>query len=135
MMPYGNASTPIWKCNEGVIELYTKPKKEFVEEAIHDGWEPAVAERGYDIFNFDGTGLLEIERIDVMYFGHDFGEDAPTDDDCAREAELSGFCKIIPVDELPNPFIIEGRDCRYFGWVDTPENRRAISAYRDKTGI
>lgn len=116
--------------------MYTKPKKEFIEDAIYDGWAPAVAaERGYDIFDFDGTGLLEIERIDAVYLGNDVVENVPTDEDCAREAELSGFCKIIPIDELPNPFIVNGEDRRYFGWVDTPENRLAISMYRDQKAI
>lgn len=119
----------------GVDTVYTKPQKEFVEDAVYDGWEPAAAERGYDIFDFDGTGLLEIERIDAVYLGNDVVANAPTDEDCAREADRSGFCKIIPVDELPDQFIVCGEDRRYFGWVDTPENRLAISMYRDKIGV
>lgn len=107
---------------------YKKPTKEQIEYAIDDGWPMEIAERGYDIFDFDGTGLLEINRIDCEYAG--WAEDGTTDvddDDCAHEAEKSGFCKIIPVDELPENF-----DRRYFGWIDTPENRKAIRDYCDK---
>lgn len=42
----------------------------------------------------------------------------------AKEAKRIGFCKIIPVKELPKGF-----DMRYFGWIDTPENRKAIENY------
>ena len=112
---------------------YKKPTKEQIEWAMDDGWSREVAERGYDIFDFDGIGLLEINRIDCEYVGwEDDGYTEVTDEDCAIEAERSGFCKIIPVDELPDPFIIYGDDRRYFGWVDTPENRKAIKEYCDK---
>ena len=107
---------------------YQKPTKEGIEWAIEDGWNREIAERGYDIFSYNGTGLLEINRIDAVYVG--FSKDGSTevdDNDCAIEAERSGFCKIIPVDELPEDF-----DRRYFGWVDTPENRKAIQEYCNK---
>ena len=106
---------------------YVKPTKQQIEFAIDDGWSREIAERGYDIFDFDGTGLLEINRIDCEYCG--WGDEYPyvDDEDCAIEAEQSGFCKIIPVDELPENF-----DRRYFGWIDTPENRVAIQEYCDK---
>lgn len=108
--------------------MYKKPTEEQIEYAVEEGWFREVAERGYDIFDFDGTGLLEINRIDDVYVG--WGKNGTTevdDDDCAVEAERSGFCKIIPVDELPENF-----DRRYFGWVDTPENRENIQKYCDK---
>lgn len=105
---------------------YVKPTKEQIEWAIKDGWPRESAERGYDIFDFDGTGILEIEAIADVYLscGSDEGYD---DDACSIEAERSGFCKIIPVDELPENF-----DRRYFGWIDTPENRKAIKEYCEK---
>ena len=105
---------------------YVKPTAEQIEFAINDGWSREVAERGYDIFDFDGLGLLEINRIDCEYFGWGLHAEVG-DEDCAVEAERSGFCKIIPVDELPENF-----DRRYFGWVDTPENRKAIQDYCDR---
>jgi len=101
---------------------YKKPSLDGITYAMENGWCRAEAERGYDIFDFDGTGLLEVERIDSCYTDND----DVTDNDCAMEAERSGFCKIIPVNELPDPFIIEGTDRRWYGWVDTPDNRRAI---------
>lgn len=107
---------------------YRKPSKEQIKFAMEDDWSKETAERGYDIFEFGGTGLLEINRIDSEWCEWD--EDGLTDvddEDCAIEAERSGFCKIIPVDELPENF-----DRRYFGWVDTPENRKAIQDYCDK---
>ena len=107
--------------------MYVKPTKEGIERAMKDGWNRKSAERGYDIFDFDQTGLLEVERIDACYAECNY-EDV-TDDDCAMEAERSGFCKIIPVDELPNPFMVHGYDRRWYGWVDTPENRKAIQEY------
>ena len=105
---------------------YVKPTKKQIEYAIKEGWSREVAERGYDIVDFDGTGMLEIEAIGDVYLG--VGDDDGYDDDaCAHEAERSGFCKIIPVDELPENF-----DRRYFGWIDTPENRKRIQKYCDK---
>jgi hypothetical protein len=75
-----------------------------------------VCENGYDIFNFDNTGMLEIEKIDSLNVFED-------DEAAARQAEKDGI-KIIPIDELPSDF-----DRRYFGWIDTPENRKAIADY------
>ncbi len=106
--------------------MYKKPTLEGVEMATNYGWNIEDAERGYCEFDFDLTGLMEIERIDVCY---DLSDDDVTDEDCAREAERSGYCKIIPVEELPNPFIIHNENRRWFGWIDTPENRKAINEY------
>lgn len=96
---------------------YRKPTQKQIEYVMNEGYSREEAERGYAVFDFDGTGMLEIEAIEGIRY----------DDDCAIEAERSGFCKIIPVDELPENF-----DRRYFGWVDTPENRKAIQEYCDK---
>ena len=96
---------------------YRKPTKKQIEYAMREGYSREEAERGYAIFNYDGTGMLEIEAIGGIGY----------DDDAAIEAERSGFSKIIPVDELPENF-----DRRYFGWVDTPENRKAIQDYCDE---
>lgn len=107
---------------------YVKPTAEQIECGIEYGWPREVCERGYDIFDYDGTGLLGIEAIADVYLGS--GDDTGySDEACAREAERSGFCKIIPVDELPNPFTIHGDNARFFGWIDTPENRKAIQEY------
>ena len=60
--------------------------------------------------------MLQIEAIgDVDAF--------ESDEDAVEEAIADGI-KIIPVYELPDNF-----DRKYFGWIDTPENREAIEQY------
>ena len=114
--------------------MYIKPSeilKDLTDEEreyLEGEYDKELLERGYDIFDFNCTGLLEIERLDAIYCGY-CGEnvgvfDDVSDEDCAIEAERSGFCKIIPVDELPKNF-----EYRYFGWIDTPENRKNIRNY------
>ena len=99
--------------------MYKKPTIRQKKIAREWGWEKEQRERGYDIFDCNGSGLLEINRIDDIYYNTDV-----SDEDCAREAERTGFCKIIPVEELPEDF-----EYRYFGWIDTPENRENIRRY------
>ena len=111
--------------------MYKKPTKEQAEFAMAEGWDKEDAERGYCKFYFDFTEMLEINAINDCYVeatngNYYYGEEV-TDEDCAYEAEHSGYCKIIPIDELPAHF-----DRRYYGWVDTPENRKAIQEYSDK---
>ena len=112
--------------------MFEKPTQEGIKWAMNEGWSREHAERGYDIFDHDGTGLLEINRIDAVYVGFDDGFTAVDDEDCAREAERTGFCKIIPVEELPENFEINGDSARWFGWVDTEENRKAIADYCER---
>lgn len=102
--------------------MYIKPTKKMVKTGIEYGLTREQAERGYDIFDYDGTGMLEIERIDDIFYNTEV-----TDEACARQAEKDGFCKIIPIQELPKAMKDEG--LYYFGWVDTPENRKAIEEY------
>ena len=111
--------------------MYIKPTKKMVLEGLECGWTKEESERGYVICDFDGTGLLEIERLDDVFLSTAADERYcdVMDEDCAIEAERSGFCKIIPVEELPKNMIYDGNDRRYFGWIDTPENRKAIFAY------
>lgn len=107
--------------------MYFKPTKEMILEGLECGWTKEESERGYVICDFDGTGLLEIERLDDVFLSATDEKYCDVmDEDCAIEAERSGFCKIIPVEELPNPMMYDGSDRRYFGWVDTPENRERI---------
>ena len=104
--------------------MYRRPTEEEIRFAVDCGWSYADAERGYTIFEFDVTGILEVCRIDDVY-----GDADVYDEDCAHQAELDGFCKIIPVDELPPVMMYEDYDRRYFGWVDTPENRKSIAEF------
>ena len=115
---------------------YVKPTQKQIEFAISQGWSRDEAERGYAIFNYDGLGLYEIEAIGDVYVRfkgngvYQLDTNGGYDDDaCAVEAERSGYCKIIPVNELPDNF-----ERKYFGWIDTPENRKAIKNYCDKKG-
>ena len=101
---------------------YTYPAEEEVRILLNEGWSILQSVLGFDIFNYGGYGLLNVESIGAFNY----------DEDAAREAERIGYCKIIPVDELPYNFYIDGYDARYFGWVDTPDNRKAIKEYCKK---
>ena len=85
---------------------------------VVEDWGADNCNKGYAIFNFDGTGMLEIEAInDVGCF----------DDDEAAEQAIKDGIKIIPIEELPENF-----NRKYLGWIDTEENRKAIQKYCDK---
>lgn len=103
--------------------MYKYPTETEIKNAVEFGWSKEKARRGFDIFDYDGTGLLAIEIIDDAHF------DKPSDEDAAREAERIEFCKIIPIDELPNGFRVGGEDARWFVWVDTKENRNNIDRW------
>lgn len=93
-----------------------------INRALRNGWSLEDASRGYAIVDYIGTGMKEVEFIRDMWLNED---DPDIDDtDAAMEAERTGFCKIIPVKELPDNFSL-----KWFGWVDTPENRKAIENY------
>ena len=106
---------------------YNYTTKEGIKFAMENGWTEEEAKRGFIIIDFEGLGLLEIEAICDAYPNGDYD-----DDEASKEAERIGYCKIIPIDELPNPFIIYGTNRRYFGWVDTPENRKNIKEWCEK---
>ena len=94
----------------------------FTDEEVADlidDWGIDQVNKGYGIFNYDGTGLLGIEKID------DIG--AFDDDEQAVQRAIKDGIKIIPVDELPENFHM-----RWLGWIDTPENRKAIEEYARK---
>ena len=109
---------------------YQYPTKNDINYAIKNGWSKEDAERGFCICDFEGLGLYEINAI---FEAHIETYNSYDDELAAREAERIGYCKIIPVDELPNPFsYFTKNDRRYFGWIDTPENRKNIKEYCDK---
>lgn len=85
-------------------------------EYIASEWKAEDCNKGYAIFDYDGTGLLEINKID------DVG--AFESDEEATEQAIKDGIKIIPVEELPESF-----NRRYLGWIDTPENRKRIEEY------
>ena len=109
---------------------YQYPTKNDINYAIKNGWSKEDAERGFCICDFEGLGLYEINAI---FEAHIETYNSYDDELAAREAERIGYCKIIPVDELPNPFgYFTKNDRRYFGWINTPENRKNIKEYCDK---
>ena len=74
---------------------------------------------GYLVVDYDGSGMLEIEKDDES-------NRFETDDDAVDQAIADGV-KIIPVAELPDGF-----PYYWLGWIDTPENRKAIAEYAEK---
>ena len=85
---------------------------------VVEDWGVDNCNKGYCIFDFDGTGMLEIEAIaDVGAY----------DDDEATTKAIEDGVKIIPIEELPDNF-----DRKYLGWIDTEENRKAIQEYCNK---
>lgn len=88
---------------------------EWIAEIVED-WTAAICNKGYDIFDFDGTGMLEINKIDSV--------GAFEDDESAVEQAIKDGLKIIPINELPENF-----ERRYLGWIDTLENRKQIEDY------
>ena len=101
---------------EQMMEYWRNDREEV--RAVVSEWGVENCNKGYAIFDFDGTGMLEIEAIgDVGCF----------DDEIATECAIEDGIKIIPVEELPENF-----DRKYLGWIDTPENRKQIKEYCDK---
>ena len=96
-----------------------RPTQEMVDAYINDWGENA--KRGYAIFDFDCTGMLEIEMINEMGIFNG-------DEEAVEQAVKDGI-KIIPIEELPDNF-----DRSYLGWIDTPENRKAIEEYCSDEG-
>lgn len=96
-----------------------RPTQRMIDIYIDDWGENA--KYGYAIFDFDGTGLLEIEMINDM-------EIFNGDEEAVEQAIKDGI-KIIPIEELPDNF-----DRSYLGWIDTPENRKAIEGYCSDEG-
>lgn len=84
------------------------------------GWSKEQIEKGYDIFDFDGYGILHIEKIDDV-------EKFESDYDAMVQAMKDGI-KIIPNNELDDAFIMDCGD----GWIDTPDNRKALKEYIKK---
>lgn len=96
-----------------LMELFGDDEE--VAEVVKD-WTAEVCNNGYEIFDFDGTGMLEIEKVDSLGVFED--------DEAAVEQAIKDGVKIIPVEELPENF-----ERKYLGWIDTPENRKAIEGY------
>lgn len=103
------------------MRRYKYPTEEGIINAIEEGWDEEQAKRGFDIF--DSGFALEIMLIDDCFSNDDLGN---TDYLAAKEAEKIGFCKIIPYKELPKGLNLNER---HFGYIDTPENRKAIENY------
>jgi hypothetical protein len=100
-----------------VVRYYDGDVEE-AEEAMAD-WPEEAIEKGYAIFERGSDRMLEVQKIDELGA-------FKSDDEAIAQAVKDGV-KIIPVDELPEPF-----PWRYLGWVDTPENRSNIERFCQK---
>lgn len=96
---------------------YWNNDKEAVADVVSE-WGVEDCNKGYAVFDFDGTGMLEIEAI---------GNVGCFCDEEATEQAIKDGIKIIPIEELPENF-----DRRYLGWIDTEENRKRIVEYCSK---
>lgn len=81
-------------------------------------WGVENCNKGYIIVDFNGTGMLEINKIDVL--------EVFEDDESATKQAIKDGVRIIPVEELPENF-----ERRYSGWIDTPENRKRITEFTE----
>lgn len=88
---------------------------EDIAEVVRE-WTAEICNKGYDIFDFDGTGMLEVNKVDAVC--------AFEDDEAAVEQAIKDGVKFIPIEELPENF-----ERRYLGWIDTPENRKQIAEF------
>ena len=103
-------------------ERYSQMMKSYGndESAVKDvveTWGVETCNKGYSTFNYHGTGLIDIEAVGDV--------DAFEDDIAVNEAEKDGI-SIIPVEQLP---VNIPENMRFYGWVDTPENRENIARY------
>lgn len=76
--------------------------------------------KDYTVVDYNGTGMLEIWKVDGGMYGND------------AEAVLAAVrdgVKLIPVSDLPDAFPL-----RRLGWLDTPANRKRIGEYAREHG-
>ena len=95
------------------------------EKAVADAvetWGADKCNKGYDIFDYDMLGLFDIEEIG------DTGAFDGNDDEAVKAAEKDGV-KIIPINQLP---INMPENMRFYGWVDTQNNKQRIKEYCDR---
>ena len=107
-----------------IQETYDNRLTDIEIREIVDEWGADVINRGYDISTGRVPGAYELEACGELY--------KYSDEQAAKDAAESGFAKIIPVSELPENFADKEGSLRYFGWIDTPENRKAIADYCSK---
>lgn len=95
--------------------LHTTVKRPTVRQiklGQNEGWGGFELSHGYGVFQ-SIDGMYSIERIDAMGTFN-------CDEEASRAAAEDGL-PIIPENELPEAF-----EFRWFGWIDTPENRQRI---------
>lgn len=105
--------------DERFFEMVMVMKKS-IEEVLMliKEWGIDVVNRGYDVFDFDGTGLLCIETVGEI--------SVMSDEESTKRAVRDGVYQIIPVEQLP---INMPKNMRFYGWIDTEENRINIAKY------
>lgn len=83
-------------------------------------WGVENCNKGYAIFDYEGTGLLELCKIDdVGAFENDYK--------ASLKAKKDGI-NIIHRKDLPKNMPC---DMRYHRWIDTEENRKNLANYID----
>lgn len=97
---------------EQLLDYYDYDKEDV--DAVIAEWSEEEVNNGYAVFDFDGTGILAIERID------DLGV-FESDEEAVEQAIKDGV-RVIPLEKLPNGFELG----YYGGFIDTEENRKAI---------
>lgn len=100
--------------------LYRKPNEAEYNLALAEYEDTELAGILYNTMSFynNGEGMEEIEPKWAIW-------DMPVYA-CAKHAVETGRYKIIPTDKLPKDF-----PYKYYGWIDTPENRHKIALYAE----
>ena len=117
---HGFGGGSLWVCPDEFLDAEYQDKaymRELLSNSEYISYlEDTGAMSGYLVVDFNGTGMLEIQRDD--------SKPICTNDFAAVSLAMQDGIEIIPVEELPENF-----DRRYLGWIDTPENRSKIKAY------
>ena len=92
-----------------------RPTARQIKAGKEEGWGGFELSHGYGVF-LTRDRMYEVEMISDMGTFDD-------DEEAARAAAEDGL-PIIPENELPEAF-----EYRWFGWIDTPENRQRIHEY------
>ena len=85
---------PAFSLLEGEEFMYRRPTDEELQYGLEEGDLEEIGDqerRGYGIFTRSAMECAELDRVDACYYN----EPMSSDEDCAMEAERSGFCRII----------------------------------------
>ena len=97
-------------------QLYHSPTDVEYNLALAEYGDAELAEILYSTTSFHMNGMEEIEPKWAIWNMPIYA--------CAKHAAKTGRYRIIPTKELPYNF-----PYKYYGWIDTPENRKKIEEY------